>query len=628
MSKLKDENISFPAYRGSNRSLLNPSRAFCDSSKADQVDDAQQGSTANCLGNEDGKNENWFEEANSNVALRSVTSARFEGKMYIWCLIKVVNVFLDESPFFLGDLASLPVASNISPVPEDSILSYMRGNINQDENNELRDIIDDLTIEIKELKRKLRRYKKNDIRPMHVDKVMEVRTHGLSTSKKRQLEDILKEFTADESFEIYHPSKTPMAVVEKLEQVFMALEDLAKSETGFSTGSNNVEGQSPERVTEITEDLCGGPLTDSEQRYKNDDDFLNAQHTLDLHRAVASNDRPFDEDGWAKLDLLMNMARLSAINLTPGYVQYSVKRFSKQLVLSSDGRRIKRKTDVANAVRLPASYPSTSTSTSEEMLPLGIRGPRKVSRVELNESLSYKPVVFTETGSDDDDESIGPESDVSELMLDSEEMTSGLDSCSAGKKNVSPRSLPISFYKDAAFCVDLSCDGLNLNELDDYSQPESMATRRGQNKRASRFDKFLSLSKELAQSDPSGKIDENTSDRSLSVLGTYSPPSTSFDEGEPSPFELEASGTGGVVPADNFTIYVRVKHVRTAGTVESPATTGSIRFGHKINPSKKCEQNVVSVRHEQLAPSPLPPATFSFFSSSSSADKQESSTSE
>jgi hypothetical protein len=262
------------------------------------------------------------------------------------------------------------------------------------------------------------------------------------------------------------------------------------------------------------------------------------------------------------------------------------------------------------------------------MLPLGIRGPRKVSRVELNESLSYKPVVFTETGSDDDDGSIGPESDVSELMLDSEEMTSGLDSCSAGKKNVSPRSLPISFYKDAAFCVDLSCDGLNLNELDDYSQPESMATRRGQRKRASRFDKFLSLSKELAQSDPSGKIDESTSDRSLSVLGTYSPPSTSFDEGEPSPFELEASGTGGVVPADNFTIYVRVKHVRTARTVESPATTGSIRFGHKINPSKKCEQSVVSVRHEQLAPSPLPPATFSFFSSSSSADKQESSTSE
>src|ERR1700722_16945524 len=130
MSKLKDENISFPASRASTRSLLNPSRAFCDSSKADQVDDAQQGSTANCLGNEDGKNENWFEEANSNVALRSVTSARFEGRMYIWCLIKVVNVFLDESPFFLGDLASLPVASNISPVPEDSILSYMRGNSN------------------------------------------------------------------------------------------------------------------------------------------------------------------------------------------------------------------------------------------------------------------------------------------------------------------------------------------------------------------------------------------------------------------------------------------------------------------------------------------------------------------
>ena len=568
--------------------------------------DAQQGSIANRLeSNEDGENKNWFEEANCNVV--SVTSAG--GKMHIWCLDKVVNVFLDESPFYLGDLVSLPVTSEVSPAPENPILSYMR---NQDENNELRDIIDDLTIEIKELKRKLHRYKKIDIQPMHVDKVMEVRTHGLSTSKKRQLEDILKEFTANEIFGGYHPSNNPITVVEKLEQAFLALDDPVISETWCPPASKNVEGPSPERV-KTAEDLGGGLAnSSSEQRYKDNEVSLNPQTIFDLYQAVESNDLPFDEDGWMKLDLLVKIARLSATNVTPEYAQYCVRRFSKQLILSSDGRRVKWKTDVADAVRLSASY--SSSSTSEGMLPLGMGGPRKVSRVE-KESSNYKPVVFT-----DDDESIKSASDASEPIFDSEEMTGGLDSRSAGKKSTSPRSRPISFYKDAAFCVDLSCDGLDLNKLDDYLQSESMTTRisRQGSKHASRFDKFSSLSKELAQSDMSEKINENISDQSLSGLDTYSLTSTSFDEEGPSPFELEASGTGGVVPADNFAIYVRVKHARTAGTDKLPSSIG---FARQIGLSKICEQHVVSARHEQLVPSPLPPATFTFFSSSSSTDR-------
>lgn len=82
MSKPGDKNICFPARRGLNQSLLNSSRAFCDSGTVDRgLDgDAQQGSTANRLeSNEDGENKNWFEEANCNVA--SVTPAR--GRMHI-----------------------------------------------------------------------------------------------------------------------------------------------------------------------------------------------------------------------------------------------------------------------------------------------------------------------------------------------------------------------------------------------------------------------------------------------------------------------------------------------------------------------------------------------------------------
>lgn len=59
---------------------------------------------------------------------------------------------------------------------------------------EYRSVIDDLTIQNKKLKRRLRRYERMHDSQLQNDKLFEVRIHGLSDSKKRELEETLRQF--------------------------------------------------------------------------------------------------------------------------------------------------------------------------------------------------------------------------------------------------------------------------------------------------------------------------------------------------------------------------------------------------------------------------------------------------
>ena len=59
---------------------------------------------------------------------------------------------------------------------------------------DFRGVIDDLTVENKKLKRKLRTYEKVQDSHLNNDKLFEVRVHGLSVAKKRELEETLRQF--------------------------------------------------------------------------------------------------------------------------------------------------------------------------------------------------------------------------------------------------------------------------------------------------------------------------------------------------------------------------------------------------------------------------------------------------
>lgn len=62
-------------------------------------------------------------------------------------------------------------------------------------NEEYRSVIDDLTIENKRLKEELKKYKQMGPDSLRRDKLFEVKVHGLSSRKKRELEAALRDFT-------------------------------------------------------------------------------------------------------------------------------------------------------------------------------------------------------------------------------------------------------------------------------------------------------------------------------------------------------------------------------------------------------------------------------------------------
>ncbi|KAJ9603735.1 hypothetical protein H2200_011921 [Cladophialophora chaetospira] len=118
----------------------------------------------------------WFASKNENVAdLQGKDSAREH-----------------ESPFYLAQQTSIPRSKNLRSQNAESFGPRARDDT---ENDELRGVIDDLTIENKKLKTVLRTFhNRSTPASSNPDRVFEVRMHGLPAEKKRELEEILRSF--------------------------------------------------------------------------------------------------------------------------------------------------------------------------------------------------------------------------------------------------------------------------------------------------------------------------------------------------------------------------------------------------------------------------------------------------
>ncbi|KAK7532846.1 frequency clock protein [Phyllosticta citribraziliensis] len=132
----------------------------------------------------------WFESSNNNV--------NQDGS------------YMDnDPPFFLRNSSSSTSPDVLNPLqmhtqgqssmPHRPALMRMR--TDGSSAGDFRSVIDDLTIENKKLKKKLKRYEKVHDAHLQEEKLFEVRVHGLHPGKKRELEDLLKKFAmeADEN---------------------------------------------------------------------------------------------------------------------------------------------------------------------------------------------------------------------------------------------------------------------------------------------------------------------------------------------------------------------------------------------------------------------------------------------
>ncbi|RAR09100.1 frequency clock protein [Stemphylium lycopersici] len=399
---------------------------------------------------------------------------------------------------------------------------------------------------------------------------------------------------------------------------------------------------------------------------------------LDPHRAQVPNDNmsyirhlgftPPDMNsgeaplghGWIYLNLLINMAQLHTLNVTPEFVKDALHEYSSHLEISRDGRKIRWKggRDITqhssesssehysgaspNETGSLSPFKRMKTGTSGDSSDLtGSERARRLARVQREREqnkFAYKPLFFHKEESENEDDFYGFDAD---SLVDYPYQhqpagnSSGFSSSIMQSSSSKPQRRddgPMIFYNKAKFCTDLSGDrnGASLTMPGNYkpitSQP--LGAKSGlQSQTSTAAD--LAEPRGPFENSPS-ELDSNSGSRAISSVDDlgFSPEALRDDSGNTSPevMDFEASGVGGVQPEDNFSIHVRRSQVPTAplhaatdhalSSNQEELETSSPRS----SPSRVIQEKILSASRKDLPNSTLPPASFLPFDSCSSGD--------
>ena len=675
--------------------------------------------------------------------------------------------------------------------------SILRKEASHGSSGEFRSIIDDLTVENKLLKRKLRQYKKQTCAHLDKDKLFEMRFHGLSSDKKHELGQILQHFVAalDEpmpqdctkpsppSTSIRKPSKAQMSsyksegvvdsayasasntepaskpwsppntlqydrcadrtpsslrrninsylndipqsaavqsslkysdddkksiIVRRLEQLFTGKSaaedrnDLSHQQEEISQSAARArrrdaaergqyprsEGLREARILSTSETpglsskersptwTSRGELEDGTSHSKTSpasEDTPDQRPTrpldLDLDRAQISSDNieyikhlglsspvanvhaDDDDEGWIYLNLLINMAQLHVLNVTPEFIKKAVSQLSVKFELSSDGRRIRWKGGV-DGTSLSAEgrdNPGSWTKPSRFDTSLASRAVSAVNRsMDLNKDnkirrdgkdqasqplhhtnntgLGYTPLfVQRSNGSDDYVSWVG--SDVVEQMDERSESSTHLTDF----RTQSVDGGRLVFYGNGLFYTDPNGDSHSPSKV---LGQHPKYTRLGQSPlgytkpACSSGDGSVSVNRHLLASAKTpaspkeflaSRSSTCSSDSALASLDVKSLSlSGSYDGHEPSHI-MAASGLGGVQPEDNFVVEVRVEHMKLPKRSQVLGHSSTI-LQERENRADHIATRVVSTKTIALEPATVPPPSFVHFPLSSSTE--------
>jgi hypothetical protein len=385
-------------------------------------------------------------------------------------------------------------------------------------------------------------------------------------------------------------------------------------------------------------------------------------------------DSPEDSHGWIYLNLLINMAQLHTLNVTPDFVKEAVTEYSSLFELSHDGRKIRWRGgpdatlssngssseyqsndsyDINANGRSPAKYLKTGGSSSTDPPVDPERAARRLLRLEKEKErnrFSYTPLFFHKDDSDDEDDSYGLDmgsSNDSPFQFHQAGDSSGFGS-SAMQSSSSKRRRnegPMIFYSKAKFCTDLTGDsrGIASHTPDTYQNithhPIGVPiVRQGTAARSS-----------YGIAEPRGPLDTTSAMDLDSISGRqtlssgddmgFSPDTLKDDNGTDNsePMEFEASGIGGVQPDDNFSISVRRSQSQMAPGAHLASRRRSSLYPKRIaealgqsaflngrasSPKQQSviKEEILSASRKSLPTSTLPPASFLPFDSTSSGD--------
>ncbi|KAF3407594.1 Frequency clock protein [Talaromyces pinophilus] len=552
------------------------------------------------------ESDDWFNEANQHV------TSQLDG-------------LGDDAPYFPDEIepANLGEKQSSPSHLDDPVLSYMRAGDSERENEELRGIIDDLTLDIKRLKQKLRRYKERDPPRLQGDKLFDVRTYGLPRQRKRQLEQILQQFAAEIS------------------------------------GSSRLSRERPTR-TKSKHLRDNAHISDDDAR-KALVAMLFKQH-LGLLAAKASIQRIANispsSDSWYDINEVLSSIKHMISNIDVEFSREALEKYGAALELSADGHRVRWQSSNRHEIVRPHTGSSVihdyyinshqandlpkETSIHHENV-LGLAESRTTS-LRTPATTDYIPYKSKTHKNEADDDVVSMISSGSEMSSQAP-VSDGAGRFSTTRPQTHKTSHErLTYYKNATFYID--CYGDRLDAIDSQPQASSLTESVGEKRKRQSSDHLSRQQRRHTNKTPADRFHSypnekdsvlNLSQCTSPVLSLAEEPLTSVADGHKAfPMELAASGVGDVTPDDNFALHVVMKHVPVSSSDEpetSRISKDSFKDGFpghdqrngKINNRNKklFKTYVVTATHEELAPSSLPPATCGIFSSASSDDDSD-----
>lgn len=370
---------------------------------------------------------------------------------------------------------------------------------------------------------------------------------------------------------------------------------------------------------------------------------------------------------WVYLNLLVNMAQLHMLNVTPEFIRKSVDSMSNKLEVSDDGRKLRWRGGVrgttfssesgSNAECQSESSPErnenqnqgdqtqllqNSGNLSDSKIPSNSLLQSKTSDLDsmtgvtgewqgkfklrnANTSanpLEYKPLFIKQNSTDSDDSSEYPNefsysggaADTTTVPADSGFISTSLPK-SKYANDVRSQHGPIVFYSNASWFIDLSEEHSSISRpkhSPSTSQPILGASNKSLYNVGNTYDDTYDQYYSLPGSDATPfNYDHVQANMDLEPLGR------SAGREDP-PFDFEASGIGGVTPSDNFVINVRSSHQRPRKLMAKQSASLSTLRKRSM---RSTHTDVLSSHHIKLPASALPPPSFIFpFSSNSTSN--------
>ena len=362
-------------------------------------------------------------------------------------------------------------------------------------------------------------------------------------------------------------------------------------------------------------------------------------------------------EGWVYLNLLMSMAQIHTLNVTPDFVRKAVIEMSSKFELSSDGQQVRWRDDVNESsvtldceeARAGGACMDRSVSASpEKPTILGSTSKKRpdgrISTLSQSDH-PYKPLFHREGV---DTHSLCGQSDTGSSCDGSANDTPFLNNPhaaqSTGNANTPLESKhehgPITFYSNATFCTDLSGNAAHqLGQDIRYSRcierPVGSSTndvRYSESQRASERRGNLSwFARPVSDSGSNTPLEMDLDFPNIDALSLDSS-SLKHD-----PVAFEASGLSGIQPGDNFMVDVRVQHAlnhmtgnisaKGAKLEHTAITPRSYPSANRSLPPNRCGKIVSSIT-TNMEPSSLPPPSYiclAFSSSESSSTDSDAS---